>query len=186
MLNPFEFMILKLQQLGFFTFLLPFILMSAVLYGLLRKSQIFGPPEKNLVINAIIAIVASFMILAAPVITGINIEQQLAKFFLQSMIAVIMLIFAVLIVGVFFGPDLPGKIQEKLGAKYLGGLLVAGILIGLTLIVTSGLTNVFFPEGFNGLINVSEDVVISIATIVVLLIIVGVIVIFVSKEEKKK
>ncbi|MEM5829261.1 MAG: hypothetical protein QW040_00565 [Candidatus Aenigmatarchaeota archaeon] len=183
--SPFELMILRLQQLGFFTFILPFIFMSAVLYGLLRKSQIFGPAEKNVVINAVIAMTASFMVLAAPVIAGINIEQQLAKFFIQSMIVVLVLVVAVLAVGMFFGPDLPSKIQEKLGSKYLGGLLIASILIGLTLFVTSGLMNVFFPEGFEG-IGISEDVVISIATIVFLIVIVVLIVVFVSREEKKK
>ncbi|MEM5836443.1 MAG: hypothetical protein QW058_01635 [Candidatus Aenigmatarchaeota archaeon] len=176
-------MVLKLQEYGFFTFLLPFILMAAILYGLLRKSQIFGPPEKNVAVNAVVAIVASFMVLAAPVIAGINIEQQLAKFFLHSMIAVIILVVTLLTIGMFVGPDLPTKLQDKLGSKFLGGLLVVGIVIGLTLLVTSGLTNVFFPEGFGG---IPEDVVISIATIAILLIIIMLIVIFVSREEKKK
>ncbi|MEM5773025.1 MAG: hypothetical protein QXL86_02245 [Candidatus Aenigmatarchaeota archaeon] len=183
MVNPFEFMILRLQQLGFFTFLLPFILMAAILYGLLRKSQIFGPPEKNVAVNAVVAIVASFMVLAAPVIAGINIEQELAKFFLQSMIAVIILMVALLAAGMFFGPDLPSRIQDKLGSKFLGGFLVVGILLGLTLLVTSGLTNIFFPEGLG---EIPEDVVISVATLLILAIVVVVIVVFVSREEKKK
>jgi hypothetical protein len=90
---------------------------------------------------------------------------------------------AVLAAGMFFGPDLPKTIQEKLGTKYLGALLVGGIFIGITLLVTSGLTSVFFPEGFG---EVPEDVIISVATISILLIIIAVIVVFVSREEKKK
>jgi preprotein translocase subunit YajC len=183
MANPFELVILKLQELGFFTFLLPFILVAAILYGLLRKSQIFGPPERNVAINAVVAIVASFLVWASPIIAGINIEKELARFFVQSMIATLILMVAVLAAGMFFGPDLPKTIQEKLGAKYLGGLLIAGILIGFSLLVTSGLTSIFFPEGFE---IFSEDVVISIATILILVIVIGVIVVFVSREEKKK
>ena len=184
MANPFELVILRLSELGFFTFLLPFILVAAILYGLLRKSQIFGPPEKNVAVNAVVAIVASFMVWASPIIAGINIEKELARFFVQSMIATLVLMMAVLAAGMFFGPDLPKTIQDKLGAKYLGGLLVAGILIGLALFVTSGLTSVFFPEGFGEMI--SEDVIISIATILILVIVIAVIVVFVSREEKKK
>jgi hypothetical protein len=183
MTSPFELVILRLKDLGFFTFLLPFILVAAILYGLLRKSQIFGPPERNVAVNAVVAIVASFMVWAAPVIAGINIEQELARFFIQSMVATLVIMMAVLAAGMFFGPDLPKTIQDKLGVKYLGGLLVGGILIGITLLVTSGLTSVFFPEGFGG---ISEDVVISIATILILVIIIAVIVVFVSREEKKK
>ena len=183
MTNPFELVILKLTDLGFFTFLLPFILVAAILYGLLRKSQIFGPPEKNVAINATVAIVASFMVWAAPVIAGIDIEKELAKFFVQSMIASLVIMVAVLAAGMFFGPDLPKTIQEKLGTRYLGALLVGGILIGITLLVTSGLTSIFFPEGFG---EIPEDVIISIATISILIIIIALIVIFVSREEKKK
>ncbi|MEM7819198.1 MAG: hypothetical protein QW403_03615 [Candidatus Aenigmatarchaeota archaeon] len=123
------------------------------------------------------------MVLSAPIIAGINIEQQLAKFFLQSMVASVVVMISVLIAGMFFGPDLPGKIQEKLGARYLGALLVGGIIIGITLLVTSGLTSIFFPEGF---VEIPEDVVISVATIAVLLLVIAGIVIFVSREEKKK
>ena len=182
-MNPFELVILRLQELGFFSFLLPFILVAAILYGLFRKSQIFGPPEKNVAVNAVVAIVASFLVFAAPVIAGINIEQELAKFFLQSMIAAVVVMISVLVAGMFFGPDLPSRIQEKLGAKYLGAFLIAGIFVGIALLVTSGLTSVFFPEGF---MEIPEDVLISIGTIAVLLIVIGGIVVFVSREEKKK
>ncbi|MEM5879226.1 MAG: hypothetical protein QXU74_01910 [Candidatus Aenigmatarchaeota archaeon] len=182
MVNPFELVILRLKDMGFFTFLLPFILVSAILYGLLRKSQIFGPPEKNVAVNAVVAIVASFMVWAAPVIAGINIEEQLANFFVQSMIVTVVLMVAVLAAGMFFGPDLPSRL-EKLGSKYLGGFLIGSILIGIALFLTSGLSTVFFPEGFG---EIPEDVVISIATIAILVIVVGVIVVFVSREEKKK
>jgi hypothetical protein len=182
MVSPFEMVILKLRDLGFFTFLLPFMLVAAIIYGLLRKSQIFGPPEKNVAVNAVVAIVASFMVWAAPVIAGINIEQELAKFFVQSMIASLVLMVAVLLLGVFFPPDLPTQIGNKLGGIYLGLIVAVCLLVGGALLVTSGLTSVFFPEGVG---EIPEDLIISIATIFILVLVVGAIVFIVSREEKK-
>lgn len=184
MTSPLELVILRLRDLGFFVFILPFILSMAIIYGLLRKSQIFGPPEKNVVVNAVVAIVASFMVCASPIIAGINIEQELAKFFAQSMIATLILVISVLAVSMFFGPNLPQTIQEKLGGKAIGIFIVGGVILGFALLVTSGLTSVFFPEGVET--GISEDVLITIATILILSIIMAVIVIVVSKEEKPK
>ncbi|MEM7826294.1 MAG: hypothetical protein QW451_01525 [Candidatus Aenigmatarchaeota archaeon] len=185
MVSVFELVILRLKELGFFTFLLPFILVAAILYGLLRKSQIFGPPEKNVAINAVVAIVASFMVWASPIIAGINIEQELAKFFVQSMIVTLVLIISVLAFSMFFGPNLPQTIQEKVGSKYLGIFLIVGAIIGITLLMTSGLTSVFFPEGIGIGVGISEDVLITIATIFFLIVIIALIVVYVSREEKK-
>lgn len=184
MVNPFELVILRLRDLGFFTFLLPFILVAAVLYGLLRKSQIFGPPEKNVAVNAVVAIVVSFMVWAAPVIAGINIEQELAKFFVQSMVATFVLMIGILMAGMVFPANLPENLGKTLGGKYLGMLLLAFIIIGVTILVTSGLTTVFFPEGISNIL--SEDLVIGIATVIGLLVIVGLVVVFTGQEEKKQ
>jgi len=183
MANPFELVILKLQALGFYGFLLPFILVAAIIYGLLRKSQLFGPPEKNVSINAVVALVASFMVWASPIIAGISIEEHLAKFFVQSMVATLVLMIAILMAGMVLPTDLPKFIGEKFGTKpsYIGVFIVAGIIIGLTLLVTSGLTGVFFPEG----IVISEDVLVGVGTIIALLIVVGLIVVFTSREGKK-
>jgi len=183
MASPFEFVILKLKDLGFFTFMLPFIIFAAVFYGLLRKSQIFGPPEKNVAVNAVVAIAASFMVWASPVIAGINIEQELARFFTQSMLATFVLMVGILVAGMVFPPNLPEFVGKTLGAKYLGVFLVAGIIIAIAILVTSGLTVAFFPQGVFG--GISEDMLIGIATIVGLLIVVGGIVWLTGREEKK-
>jgi hypothetical protein len=183
MVSPFEMVILRLKELGFFTFLLPFILVAAILYGLLRKSQIFGPPERNVAVNAVVAIVASLMVWASPVIAGINIEQELARFFTQITITTLVLMMMLLAVGMLFPKDLSKEIGEKLGAKYLGVILVAGVIIGVAILITSGLMNVFFPAGvFEG---IPEDMVIGIATIVGLFAVVGAVVWLTGREEKK-
>jgi len=80
MANPFETVILNMRETGMFQFMLPFMLSSAIFYGLLRKSQIFGDPARSVTVNAVVALVASFMIWASPIILGIDIETRLASF----------------------------------------------------------------------------------------------------------
>jgi hypothetical protein len=168
MVSPFEIVILRLKDLGFFTFLLPFILVAAILYGLLRKSQIFGPPEKNIAVNAVVALVASFMVWAAPVIAGINIEQELSRFFVQSMSATLALMVAILLVGMFLPPDLPKMFGEKFGGKNAGVFIAGAIVVGIAILVTSGLTTVFFPSG--GFAGIPEDVLMMVGVLAMLLI----------------
>ncbi|MDI6807290.1 MAG: hypothetical protein QMD14_05845, partial [Candidatus Aenigmarchaeota archaeon] len=62
MVSPFEAVVQRLWDLGFFTYILPYILTVAIFYGLLRKSQIFGAPEKNVAVNASVALVASLFV----------------------------------------------------------------------------------------------------------------------------
>ena len=61
MTTPLEIVLINLEKMGFFAFL-PFILTAAIFYGLLRRSKLFGEPEKNIVVNAVISLVAAFMV----------------------------------------------------------------------------------------------------------------------------
>ena len=129
MANPFETVILRLNQLGFFQFLLPFILTSAIFYGALRKSQIFGESERNIAVNAVVALVASLMVWSAPIILGIDIQTKLATFFVQGMSATLVTMVSLIVVGMFAGPNLGSELKEKLGSKYLGLALVLGLIV---------------------------------------------------------
>jgi len=151
MASPFETVILRLNQLGFYQFFLPFILTSAVFYGALRKSQIFGEPEKNVAVNAIIAIVASMMVWSAPIILGIaDFGAKLATFFVQGLSATLVIMVSLIVVGLFAPPDMSKTLTEKLGNKYLGVALVAGLVIGLGIFLSSGMVNFFIPGGISG------------------------------------
>ena len=86
MTSPFDTAIQKMAELGLFKFLFPFMLTAAVFYGLLRKSQIFGDSEKNVAVNAIVALVAGFMVWSYPIIAGIDITLQLANFFMEGLV----------------------------------------------------------------------------------------------------
>ncbi len=183
MVSFFETAVLKLQQLGFFSFLLPFLLTAAIVYGLLRRSQLFGDPEKNIAINTIVAFSISLFVWGAPVILGINVEGNLAAFFAQGIAVSLVIIIGLMFASTVFPPDLAKNLSEKIKAPaFWGAIVVIGILLGIVLLVTSGLVLVFFPKGTG--INLSSDIFITIGALVILAISV-VAIIMGSREEKK-
>jgi len=102
MSDVFSQLILTLHQLGFFKFLIPYILTLAIFYGLLRKSRIFGEPEKNVAINATIAASAAFLVSAAPIIAGIDITSYLSGFLIYVMFVIFAMIVIWFIPHIFF------------------------------------------------------------------------------------
>jgi signal transduction histidine kinase len=137
-----------MKDLGMFQFMLPFMLSSAIFYGLLRKSQIFGDPRQSITVNAVVALVASFMVWSAPILLGIDIQTSLASFFVQGVSATLIIMVGLLIVGMIAPPDLPEhfrKVFEK-NTKFWMAVLVGGILVGVIVAVSSGLMTVIFPQ----------------------------------------
>jgi ABC-type nickel/cobalt efflux system permease component RcnA len=110
--NAFETVILKMRDLGMFQFLLPFMLTATIFYGLLRKSKIFGEEFRAITVNAVVALVAAFMVWAAPIILGVNIETGLAAFFLQGMSATLILLVGLMMTSMFFPPDLAAEARR--------------------------------------------------------------------------
>ena len=171
----FEIAILKLQSLGFFTFLLPFILTAAIIYGGLRRAQLFGEPERNVAVNAIVAFVISLFVWAAPIILGINIEAKLSSFFIQGFSVSLIVLIALVLAGMFFPPDLAKSLGDKIKAPYFyGAIIIVALIVGGIILVSSGLATVLFPKGIG--VKVSSDVFISIAVIIALVVSVAVIV----------
>jgi hypothetical protein len=177
MTDPFTTVILKLKGTGFFEFMLPFMLTSAIFYGLLRKSQIFGDPDKNIAVNGVVALVAGFMVWAYPILAGVSLQEKLPVFFAQAMSAMLVVLVGLLATSMFLPPDLPGKLAEKLGSRAYGIILIAGILIGGAILISSGLIYVFFPAG-GGLeiTGLSEDTILTIAIVILFFITILVIV----------
>ena len=171
----FETAILKLQSLGFFTFLLPFILTAAVIYGGLRRAQLFGEPERNVAVNAIVAFVISLFVWAAPIILGIDIETKLSSFFIQGFSVSLIVLIALVLAGMFFPPDLAKSLGDKIKAPYFwGGIIIVALIVGGVIMVSSGLATVLFPKGIG--VNVSSDMVVTVISVIALLAIVAVIV----------
>jgi hypothetical protein len=145
MVSPFVTVIERLRDIGAFQFLFPFMLTSAIFYGLLRKTKLFGEPEKNVAVNAVVALIAAFMVWAAPILLGIDIETALSKFFVQGLVATLVPLLGLLIVGMFMPEGLTTELKEAFKGKYLIGLVIVFILVIAGVAVASGLVGALFP-----------------------------------------
>jgi len=172
--TPPEIVIRKMSELGFFKFWLPYTLTTALFYGLLTKSRIFGDPQRNVAVNAVVSLVAAFMVWAAPILVGIDVERQLSLFFLQAISGMLMLVVGVMMSSVFFGPDLPKQLSEKFkGGGLFGAILFVGVLVGLAILFSSGLVNVFYSSQAPGTpASLPQDIIVT----VIMLIMMGIII----------
>lgn len=187
MVSPFELTIKKLAELGFFSFFLPFLMTLAVFYGLLRRSQVFGKPEENIAVNAIVALVAAFMVWAYPILAGVDIATKLSTFLFQGTIAMLTVLVGLLIGSMVF----PEGLGKALGEKFKGGgfwaaVLVLAVLVGFGVFLASGLSDMFFQPGV-GLGALSQDILITVFVLILLIVTVGGIVVAAGgKPEEKK
>lgn len=180
MADLFTAVIEKLQQIGAFNFLFPYILTSAIFYGLLRKSQIFGKPDENVAVNGIVAIVAALMVLAYPILSGVPIGGLFSPFFTQALVVTLVFMVALMVMGMFLPPDLPSVLATNLlkGNK-MGAMLLVGIFFGFLILFLSGLGNVLL--GPNVISALPDDITTLIA--IILLIIVPILFIMWSGEK---
>jgi len=173
--TPFDTAILALKNMGFFKFLLPFMLSAAIFYGLLRKTQLFGPPEKNTAVNATVALCASFFVWSMPIILGIDIETQLSAFFVQGMTVTLVSMIGLIVSGMFLPPDLPKVISEKLkSGTAISIIIIGGLILGVILLISSGLFKVFAPSGFT--FKLQDETISTIGVVILLLGTIGIIV----------
>ena len=179
MVSPLENVIIKLNQLGFFGFL-PFLLTAAIFYGLLRRSKVFGEPEKNVTINGTIAIVAAFMVWAYPILTGTSVEEYqklYSSFFFRGTIASLIFIFGTIIASMI----LPESFVEKSETikKHVSLILLVIILI-VAIFLSGEISSVF---GF-GAGSIDIELIYSILFLAVFIgIIIGVV--WLTGREKK-
>lgn len=113
MVNIFQIAVERLIEVGFYNFLLPFILFTTVLYAVLRKTQMLGDSP---VIQGIISVTIGLFIFGVPVILGTSILPGLTSFLTQGAIAILVFLFGFLIAS-FFYPN----IIEKLPVIFQGG-----------------------------------------------------------------
>lgn len=186
MTDPFTITIQRLDELGFFSFILPFILSVTIIYGLLRKSKIFGDPKENVTINATVAITISLMVMAAPVLAGINVKESLAKFSIYSIVMLVVILSSLFALS-FIAPngDIGSLLMKEMGGnKRVKLLSIVALLIGIFVIAvlfSSGIMSVLF--GGNGVFeipNMNETIESAITLLLILGFVIGVIV-FVSK-----
>ncbi|MBL7169400.1 MAG: hypothetical protein ISS48_00070 [Candidatus Aenigmarchaeota archaeon] len=181
MADPFTIAIQKLQEMGAFNFLFPFMLTTAIFYGLLRRSGIFIIKRKALTadgkevgvethgVNAIIALIAGFMVWAYPILAGVNIEQQLSMFFMQGTIVTLVLVVVLLLTSMFVPPDVAKQLEKLFEKGRVGVLLIVLLVIGLVILVSSGLINLIFGSIFSN-INFSSDIVLTVVVLALLIV----------------
>ena len=183
MATPLEILLINLKNMGFFAFL-PFLLTAAILYGLLRRSKLFGEPERNVVVNATVALVAAFLVWAYPIISGISIEEYqlfFSTFFLKGTVATIVVVIGLVIAGMFFPKGLGEILEERLKGRFGMGIVVLGLLIGVGVLIASG-TSIFFGFSIEG---ISIDLILSIVFLIVFISIIGFVIWITGRETKK-
>jgi len=119
--NPFEVLVFNLSQLGFFGFLLPFILAFSIVFALLLKSKVLGEDKK---IIGVISLVIAFFVIG---FGGPALQSFLTTLF-GIMIAVIAAILVVILILSMTGADISKLVENKL---ILFLILVAAIILSL-------------------------------------------------------
>jgi hypothetical protein len=180
MADLFTAVIQKLEEIGAFNFLFPYMLTSAIFYGLLRKSRVFGAPDENVAVNAIVAIVAALMVLAYPILSGVPVGGLFSPFFTQALVVTLVFMIALMIMGMFLPPDLPDFLSKNLlkGNK-LGAMLLVSIFFGFLILFLSGLGNVLLGPNFIAILP--EDL----TTIVVIIILIIVPILYIVWDNEK-
>ncbi len=156
--TPLENAIEFLRSFGFFSVVLPFLLVFTIIFGILEKTRIFGEeeikgkkhPKKSL--NAMVAFSIAFFVVAASNIVGaIQASLPLISLFLVIIVAFLLL------VGIFFS-DKEFSFYEKFPGftKIIIGVVVIAVLavflnaFGFLSPITS-----FFVGGASGTIGAS-------------------------------
>ncbi len=172
MANPFEIVARRLGELGVYDFLLPWMITSALIWGLLQKAKLFG--EGNQAIHAVLSFSVSFFIWGFLTFTGVGLGATLSKFFTQIMLVGIGFSF-ILLVGSLFFPDFSSALKEKLPDVSLFWIVFT---IGMIIAIGAGLLNISeviynvlsvggkIPGGDVGLLMVSVIVLVVLLMIV--------------------
>jgi peptidoglycan/LPS O-acetylase OafA/YrhL len=106
------------QQAGFFSIILPFLLIFALTFGILTRIKIF---KENKAINAIIAAVVALMSLQVPMV-----PQFFAQLFPRVGVALAVILVLMIIAGFFADPESPVVNYVLMG---IGVIIVIVVLI---------------------------------------------------------
>lgn len=135
----------NLQTVGIFEFFLPFILIFAVVFGMLQKTKIFGDTKDPAVtkINAVIAFAFAAFILVFPTTSGqiISLSKYLGDWVGGTLIYIMGVITFIILVFMIATPLNEGK-APKFERAGLAAVIVAVVLVA-ALFLGSGGTQIF-------------------------------------------
>ena len=127
-MNPFEILVYNLNQMGFFGFLLPWLLMFAVTYGLLLKSKALGEDQK---VIGVVSLVAAFFV--------VGYGGPLLGAFFQNLFGVAAIVLGGILVTVLFVSMAGGDISKFVESKAIMALLAGiGIIVFMIVLGTYG------------------------------------------------
>lgn len=115
----------KWQDAGFFSYVLPFLLIFALLFGILSQMKLF---KENRAINAIIALAVSLMALQFDMV-----PRFFEQVFPRVGIGIVVILIILIIMGLFMDPDQKGLM--------IGLMIFGGILVVIILYTTAGSLN---------------------------------------------
>jgi len=110
------------EQAGFFTYLLPFLLIFALVFGILTQIKLFKDSKS---INGIIALVVGLLALQFPMV-----PQFFAEIFPRLGIGLVIILAILILMGMFIDPE-----SGAIGYTLLG---VGGVILIIVLIKTAG------------------------------------------------
>lgn len=124
----FESILFELEQIGLFTYILPFLLLFAVIYGILSWTKIFGGSAG---LHAIVAIVIGLLGIRFPVYSNF-----LAVISPKLGVGLVILLVLILLIGLF----VPEGSQAILGWIMIGvGVIIAIVIFAQSYSVLQGL-----------------------------------------------
>ena len=132
--------LLQLEQLGFFSYLLPFLVIFALVFGILSRINIF---EDNKAINGIISLSVGLMALQFGIVSNFF-SELFPRFGIGLIIILVFLIF----LGMFMDPEGKGMNYVMLG---IGSIIVFVILVESA--IFSGTSFGFFISQYARLIT---------------------------------
>ena len=106
------------EQAGFFSYLLPFLLIFALIFGILNQIQLF---KENKAINAIIALVVGLISLQFPMV-----PMFFSEIFPRLGIGLAIILVVLIFVGMFIDPNKAGIFYILMG---IGAVIVVVVLV---------------------------------------------------------
>jgi hypothetical protein len=151
----------NLAALGFFTYALPFLLIFALVFGILTRMGLF---KENKAVTAIIALAVGLMALSVP-----TVPQFFSQIFPSMGIGLTILLVILIIVGLFSDPNKPWITVS---------LFIVAAIVALVVIVQSSGLDIWAWVQYN-LGNTAGTLIIVGIVVVVIAVVIG-------REKKEK
>jgi small-conductance mechanosensitive channel len=185
-LGPLDLVIQMLQNFGFFRVILPFLLVFAIIYAVLVKTQVLGDSKVAKNSAAIVALVSAFLVIVyTPVVSAMATLLPQASFLI---VIVVLLLMVLGLFGIKFGET--GPFAKKPTTLYIIAAIVVflfvvmvGYVIGPSVPLLYGLSQ-FFMGALPVTGEVSSETIALIVGIIIILGIVGGVIYMVTRSDK--